>query len=140
MTTFDTESLKKLKLKISLPVLLVIVAVVWKGDDGLIYYLDGFFMSDVQAEELADEVKGAVEVANNTSMALLNYILRQELRDARTALTRLEDQMNETLLWESENGENTISIARKEDIEERIDVREIEIECLEDGGTDCDDQ
>ncbi len=138
MTTFDTDSLKKLKLKISLPVLFLIVAIVWKGDDGLIYYLDGFFMSDVQAEELAQEVKVAVSVANLTSMALLDYIRRQELRDTRTALTRLEDQMNDTLLWESENGENTISRARKDDLEERIDIRVIEIECLVTGGSDCD--
>jgi hypothetical protein len=138
MTTFDTDSLKKLKLKISLPVLLLIVGLVWKGDDGLIYYLDGFFMSDVQAEELAQEVKVAVSVANLTSMALLDYIRRQELRDTRTALTRLEDQLNETLLWEAANGENTISLARKEDLEERIDIREIEIECLVTGGSDCD--
>lgn len=139
MTTFDTDSLKKLKLKISLPVMLLIVAIVWKGDDGLIYYLDGFFMSDVQAEELAQEVKVAVSVANLTSMALLDYIRRQELRDTRTALTRLEDQLNETLLWEAANGENTISLARKEDLEERIDIREIEIECLVTGGSDCDE-
>lgn len=138
MTTFDTDSLKKLKLKFSLPVFLLIVAIVWKGDDGLIYYLDGFFMSDVQAEELAQEVKVAVSVANLTSMALLDYIRRQELRDTRTALTRLEDQMNDTLLWESENGENQISLARKEDLKDRIDIREIEIECLVTGGSDCD--
>lgn len=138
MATFDTDSLKKLKLTLSLPILLVLIGVVWKGDDGLIYYLDGFFMSDVQAEGLADEVKVAVDTANMTSMALLDYILRQELRDARTALTRLEDQLNETLLWESENGQNAISQARKTDLVERIGVREDEIECLEDGGTDCD--
>jgi hypothetical protein len=71
-------------------------------------------------------------------MALLDYIRRQELRDTRTALTRLEDQLNETLLWEAANGENTISLARKEDLEERIDIREIEIECLVTGGSDCD--
>ncbi len=138
MTTFDTDSLKKLKLKISLPVALLLVGLLWKGDDGLIYYLDGFFMSDVQAEELAQEVKVAVSVANLTSMALLDYIRRQELRDTRTALTRLEDQMNDTLLWESENGENQISLARKEDLKDRIDIREIEIECLVTGGSDCD--
>jgi len=138
MTTFDTESLKKLKLKISVPALILLLAVVWKGDDGVIFWLDTAFISEVEAEEWTEQIKGAVEVANSTSMMLLDYIRRQEIRDSRTALQRLEDQLEETLLWESENGENLISIARKNDIEDRIDVREDEIECLVTGGTDCD--
>ena len=134
----DLDKMKKAKLHISLPVFFVLLALAWKGDDGIIYWLDTAFISEVEAEEWTEQIKGAVEVANSTSMMLLDYIRRQELRDSRTALQRLEDQLNETLLWESENGENLISIARKDDIGDRIDLREDEIECLVAGGSDCD--
>ncbi len=134
----DVDKLKKAKLHISLPLFAVLLALAWKGDDGVIYWLDTAFISEAEAEEWTEQLKGAVDVANDTSMALLTYIRRQELRDSRTALQRLEDQLNETLLWESENGENQISLARKDDIEDRIEVREDQIDCLEQGGTDCD--
>jgi len=135
----DLDKLKKAKLHISLPVFFALLALAWKGDDGIIYWLDTAFISEAEAEDWTAQIKGAVDVSNTTSMMLLDYIRRQELRDTRTALLRLEDQLEETLLWESENGENQISRARKDDIEERIDVRENEIECLVEGRSDCDD-
>ncbi len=135
----DLDKLKKAKLHISLPLFFLLLAIAWKGDDGIIYWLDTAFISEVEAEEWTAQIKQAIDVSTTTSITLLDYIRRQELRDTRTALLRLEDQLEETLLWESENGENTISLARKDDIEERIGVRENEIECLEEGRSDCDD-
>jgi acyl-CoA reductase-like NAD-dependent aldehyde dehydrogenase len=133
----DVDALKKAKLHISLPLLIALMLVVWKGDDGIIYWLDASFVSEVEAAELSEAVKGAVETANATSQQLITYIRREEIQAARAELRSLEDSMQETLLWESQNGENTISEARKDDIDERIDETEILIECLDDGRDDC---
>ena len=133
----DVDSLKKAKLHISLPLLIALMIIVWKGDDGIIYWLDASFVSEVEAAELSEAVKGAVETANATSEALIVYIRKEEIQAARGELRSLEDAMQETLLWESQNGENTISEARKDDIDERIDEVEILIDCLDDGRDDC---
>ena len=93
--------------------------------------------SEVEAAELSEAVKGAVETANATSNQLIVYIRKEEIQAARGELRSLEDSMQETLLWESQNGENTISKARKDDIEDRIDDVEILIDCLDDGRDDC---
>ncbi len=135
--TFDVEQIKKLKLQISVPLLIALMIVVWKGDDGVIYWLDASFVSEVEAAELSEAVKGAVETANATSEQLIVYIRKEEIQAARAELRALEDSMQETLLWESQNGENTISEARKDDIEDRIDDVEILIDCLDDGRDDC---
>ena len=133
----DVDSLKKAKLHISLPLLIALMIIVWKGDDGIIYWLDASFVSEVEAAELSEAVKGAVETANATSEALIVYIRKEEIQAARGELRSLEDAMQETLLWESQNGENTISEARKDDIEDRIDEVEILIDCLDAGRDDC---
>ena len=133
----DLDSLKKAKLHISLPLLIALMLVVWKGDDGVIYWLDASFVSEVEAAELQEAVKGAVETANATSEQLITYIRREEIQAARAERRDLQDSMQETLLWESQNGENTISEARKDDIEERIEETEILIECLDDERDDC---
>ncbi len=135
--TFDVEQIKKLKLQISVPLLLVILAVAWKGDDGILYWLDDTFVSHVEAADLAEQVKGAVDTSNATSQALIAYIRKEEIQAARGELRSLEDAMQETLLWESQNGENTISEARKEDIGDRIDEVEVLLDCLEAGRDDC---
>jgi len=134
----DVDSLKKAKLHISLPLLIALMIVVWKGDDGIIYWLDASFVSEVEAAELSEAVKGAVETANATSEQLISYIRKEEIQAARAELRSLEDAMQETLLWESQNGENTISDARKDDLDDRIDETEILIDCLDDGRDDCD--
>lgn len=136
--TFDVEQIKKLKLQISVPLLIALMIVVWKGDDGIIYWLDASFVSEVEAAELSEAVKGAVETANATSEQLITYIRKEEIQAARAELRSLEDAMQETLLWESQNGENTISDARKDDLDDRIDETEILIDCLDDGRDDCD--
>ncbi len=133
----DVDSLKKAKLHISLPLLIALMIVVWKGDDGIIYWLDASFVSEVEAAELSEAVKGAVETANATSEQLITYIRKEEIQAARAELRSLEDAMQETLLWESQNGENTISEARKDDIDDRIDEVEILIDCLDAGRDDC---
>jgi len=133
----DLDSLKKAKLHISLPLLIALMLVVWKGDDGVIYWLDASFVSEVEAAELQEAVKGAVDTANATSEQLITYIRREEIQAARSERRDLQDAMQETLLWESQNGENTISEARKDDIEERIEETEILIECLDDERDDC---
>lgn len=133
----DLDSLKKAKLHISLPLLIALMLVVWKGDDGIIYWLDASFVSEVEAAELQEAVKGAVDTANATSVQLITYIRREEIQAARAERRDLQDAMQETLLWESQNGENTISEARKDDIEERIEETEILIDCLDDERDDC---
>lgn len=137
MSTFDVEQLKKLKLQISVPLLIVLMAVVWKGDDGIIYWLDTEFISEVEAADLAEAVKGAVDTSNATSQQLMSYIRQEELQAARSEKRALEDAMQETLLWESQNGENTISDARKDDLDDRIEEAEILIDCLDAGRDDC---
>lgn len=137
MSTFDVEQLKKLKLQISVPLLIVLMVVVWKGDDGIIYWLDTEFISEVEAADLAEAVKGAVDTSNATSEQLIAYIRQEELQAARAEKRSLEDAMQETLLWESQNGENTISDARKDDLDDRIEEAEILIDCLDAGRDDC---
>ena len=144
----DVDSLKKAKLHISLPLLIALMIIVWKGDDGIIYWLDASFVSEVEAAELSEAVKGAVETANATSDLLITYIRKEEIVAARAERRDLQDAMQETLLWESQNGENTISEARKDDLEiqaadlgrarERIEETEILIDCLDAGRDDCD--
>ncbi len=135
--TFDVEQIQTLKLQISVPLLLALMVVVWKGDDGILWWLDETFVSHAEAGELAEQVKGAVDTANATSEQLITYIRKEEIQAARGELRSLEDAMQETLLWESQNGENTISEARKDDIDERIDEVEILIDCLDAGRDDC---
>ncbi len=135
--TFDVEQIKRLKLQISVPLLLALLVVVWKGDDGIIWWLDASFVSEVEAADLSEQIKGAVETSNATSEALIAYIRKEEIQAARGELRSLEDAMQETLLWESQNGENAISEARKDDIEDRIDEVEVLIDCLEAGRSDC---
>lgn len=87
-----------------------------------------------QVKAAADTAKTAADAAKQTSDRLFDYIEREQLRDERAALERLEGDLQDTLLWENANGANDLSRARKTDLTRRIaDARE-RIRCLENPG------
>jgi nucleoid-associated protein YejK len=105
----------------------------WVGKSHLPVHL----MTRAEAQTLQHEVKAAVdtakvaaETATETSRRLFDYIERQELKEERADLERLKGELQETLLWESQNGENALSRSRKADLNARIRETEERIRCM----------
>lgn len=84
-----------------------------------------------QVKQASDAATRAAESAERVSQRLFDYIADQELKEERAKHERLEGELQDTLLWESQNGENQISRARKADLEARIIESTRRIRCLE---------
>jgi hypothetical protein len=82
-----------------------------------------------EVKAAADTAKAAAQAATETSRRLFDYIERQELKEERATLDRLKGDLQETLLWESQNGENALSRSRKADLNARIRETEERIRC-----------
>jgi hypothetical protein len=118
------------------------LSVIWtfggKVHDAVWRHVDLYVVSEVEAAELQAEVKAAAETATQAAEAvtaiasqLSDYIERQDLKEERGNLERLNGELTETRLWESANGENAMSRARKADLERRIAETQERIRCLE---------
>ncbi len=101
-------------------------------------HVDRYFFSTAEAQTLLSEVKQAAEtakkaadIASDTADQLLRYMQRQELKEERALLDRLRGELADTELWESQNGANALSRARKADLIGRIDATLARIRCLE---------
>lgn len=100
-------------------------------------HLPAHLMTRAEAQTLQQEVKAAVDTAKaaataakQTSDRLFDYIERQELKEERAALERLQGDLADTLLWENANGANDLSRARKTELERRIRDAQERIRCL----------
>lgn len=84
-----------------------------------------------QIRAIADSANQAADAAQKTATALEEYVKRQELKEARAKLNVLREQLSGTQLWESANGANEISRARKADLAWQIERTTDFVECLE---------
>lgn len=108
-------------------------------------HVDRFFISTAEAQALTADVKKAVDtatkavdLATETSEDLRRYLQRQELKEERALLDTLKGELADTELWESTNGANALSRARKADLVRRIDDAVARIRCREiPGGPGC---
>jgi nucleoid-associated protein YejK len=114
-----------------------------KIHDVIARHVDRYFFSTAEAQTLLSEVKDAAEIAkdaaetaNATTVELIRYIKRQDLKEHRVELDRLRGDLADTELWEStNNGANSLSRERKADLERRIEATLSAIRCLENPGS-----
>lgn len=137
-TGIDLTNLKTKRITFSVGGLILVAGGLWGAHEYTSAHLNDIFMPIAAAEELADKVDQALARSEENSERLVTFINRQELKEARQQLKDLLGQLQETLLWESANEENSISRARKRDLETDIDSQESYIICLEAGRRNCD--
>lgn len=139
------------KVSISLVGLPVLLGILWGAHEWLAAHTVRAVFAADPATEIRNEIRQAVAAATQaseraerasmraerTSDRLESYIRRQAIIEATQQLELLNDQLEDTRLWESANGRNTLSHDRIRDLEQRIRVRRGYIQCLETGRTDC---
>lgn len=147
----DLEKLKKRRITITgmtAGLLLAAGSGTWLGHawlrDHVTDKLDLVFQNEAQAQTLGQQVREATNAARDAASAaesvgrsLASYIKRQDAKEARERLSVLKQQLGETQLWESANGVNDITRARKADLTAQIEATQAYIACLDSGRTDC---
>ena len=145
----DLENIKKRRITIRIGTVASLFAaaaigLTW-GNQWIITMLDRSFYSEAQAQVLQDQVKEAADAAKqaaqsveNVSRDLTQYVKQQDLKSARERLNVLKQQLSETQLWESSNGANDISRARKIELAAQIEIVTAYIQCMEAQRPVCD--
>jgi hypothetical protein len=140
----DLHALKRRKFVVSGGALIVLIGVLWLGHGKLTEHLDVYMISTAEGQVLTQQVKEAADAARQAALSvqevgrsLVDYIKLQDIKDARERLNNLRGSLSETQLWESANGANDISRARKADLEAQISVIEGYIQCIEAGRSTC---
>jgi acyl-CoA reductase-like NAD-dependent aldehyde dehydrogenase len=125
----------------AIPVAITVSLLSHKYIDG---HIDRFMFSEVQAQTLTDQVEKAAnaaqeasQAASATGRALTTYMRNQDLKETRERLSVREGQLSDTLLWESSNGANDISRARKADLQREIEDLKALLRCYEAVRPDC---
>jgi hypothetical protein len=105
----------------------------WLASDHLPKHL----ITTAQAQELRSEVKGAVEAAkiagdkaSAASDAATQATVEVRVFLAQQELSRLQGELSQTKLWESQNGENDVSKRLKRELEDRIATSQHALLCL----------
>lgn len=106
------------------------------------------FVSEAEAGELAAEVqqqikdisesaKRAADAAASAVFELRSHVAGEEIKAARNKMDELRGEISTTLLWESANGANDISRARKRDLEIQFERTAAYVQCLEAQRPNC---
>lgn len=127
----DVTDWKKHKVTISVGSIIFGLALLWGAHKFIASHAGKYFLPVAAAEELTQKVEEALMTSAENSAILTNFIRRTEIRDAREKVDSLRSELQATLLWESANGENEISRARKSDINREITRYENYVACIE---------
>lgn len=100
--------------KVTVPLILILAVAVagFKAQSFTVDVLDEFFFTDVAAADLAKQVQ-------DNNKLLVGYIEKQEVKEINRDLIQIDEQITETQLWMSANGENPIATARLTDLVKR---------------------
>lgn len=127
----DLSNWKKHKVTISFGTVVFVAVCLYGLHQYLAHHLKAIFIPTAVAEELTQKVEKALMTSADNSATLLNFMRRQEVKDSREKINTLKGELQNTLLWESANGENEISRARKKDINEEILRYDNYISCVD---------
>lgn len=112
-------------------------------------HLPNHLVTKAQAQTLTDELrrevtravdaaKGASETATKASNTATATAIELRIFLKQQEVSRLEGELSQTALWESQNGENDVSRRLKRDLGERLSTARRQLACLNDpAGDDC---
>jgi hypothetical protein len=90
-----------------------------------------------QIREVGDAAKSAAQAAQQAVAELHAHVDGERIAAARARIDVLRGEISNTQLWESANGANDISRARRRDLESQLARTIAYVECLEDRGAFC---
>lgn len=90
-----------------------------------------------QVQQASNAAKTAAESTQQLAEAFKRHIDGEDLKYARDKVDTLTEQLSSTKLWESANGANEISRARREDLERQLERMRSYVTCLEIGRPNC---